>query len=106
MEKRTSSRYKIESSIVCSYYSSRNSKEAFFGEMKNYCDSGIYAELQVEFKEGTVLICRMKRIGAEHSRTKIVHGFRSMSVAQVKWSKPICVNGITYFATGLKHLLV
>lgn len=48
MEKRTRSRYKIESSIVCSYYSSRNSKEAFFGEMKNYCDSGIYAELQVE----------------------------------------------------------
>jgi hypothetical protein len=106
MENRTSSRYEIESSIVCSYYSSQNSNEAFFGEMKNYCDSGMYAELQLECKEGAVLICRTKRISMERSRTKIVDGFRSMSVVQVKWSKPIRVDGTTRFATGLKHLVV
>jgi hypothetical protein len=106
MENRTSSRYEIESSIVCSYLSSRNSLEAFYGEMKNYCDSGMYAELQVQFKEGTVLLCRTKKISLERSRTKIVDGFRSMSLAEVKWSKPICVDGATRFATGLKHLVV
>jgi hypothetical protein len=106
MENRASNRYEIESSIVCSYLSSQHSKETFCGEMKNYCDSGIYAELQVEFKEGTVLICRTKRISLERSITKIMDGFRSMSLAQVKWSKPICVDGTARFATGLKHLLV
>ena len=105
MENRTSSRYEIESSIVCSYLSSRSSDETFYGEMKNYCDSGLYAELQVQVKEGTVLLCRTKRISLEGSRTKIVDGFRSMSLAQVKWSKPICVDGTTRFATGLKHLI-
>ena len=106
MENRTSSRYEIESSIVCSYFSSRNSNETFYGKMKNYCDSGMYAELQVQLKEGTVLLCRTKRILSERSRTKIEDGFRSISLAQVKWSKPIRVNGTTCFATGLKHLVV
>ena len=106
MENRTSSRYEIESSIVCSYLSSRNSNEAFYGEMKNYCDSGICAELQVQLKEGTVLLCRTKNNPSERSRTKIEDGFRSISLAQVKWSKPICVNGTTRFATGLRHLAV
>jgi hypothetical protein len=106
MENRTSNRYEIESSIVCSYFSSRNSNEAFYGKMKNYCDSGMYAELQVQFKEGTVLLVRTKRIPLERSQTKIEDGFRSISLAQVKWSKPICVNGTTRFATGLKHLAV
>ena len=106
MEKRKSSRHEIESSIVCSYFSSRNSNEAFHGEMKNYCDSGMYAELQVQLKEGTVLLCRTKRISLEHSRTKIEDGFRSISLVQVKWSKPIYDNGTTRFATGLKHLAV
>jgi len=106
MEKRTSSRHEIESSIVCSYFNSRNSNEAFHGKMKNYCDSGMYAELQVQFKEGTVLLVRTKRIPLERSRTKIEDGFRSISLVQVKWSKPIYDNGSTRFATGLKHLVV
>jgi hypothetical protein len=106
MENRASDRYEIESSIVCSYLSSRNSCEAFYGEMKNYCDSGLCAELQVQFREGTILLCRTKRVPSMRAKTKIEDGFRSISLAQVKWSKPISVNGTTCFATGLKHLIV
>ena len=106
MENRTSSRYEIDSSIVCSFLSSRTSDEAIYGKMKNYCDSGLYAELHVQLKEGTVLLCRTTRISLGPFRTKIEDGFRSMSLAQVKWSKPIDVNGTTRFATGLRHLVV
>jgi hypothetical protein len=106
MENRASRRYKIDCSIVCSLFSSRNSDESFYGKLKNYCDSGLYAELQVQLKKGTVLLCRTTRISLEPSKAKIEDGFRSMSLAQVKWSKPICVNGTTRFATGLKHLVV
>ena len=105
MENRTSNRYGIEKSIVCSYFSSRTSTEVFYGEMKNYCDSGIYVELKAQFKEGTVLLVRTSRTQKKSSITKIVDGFRSISLAQVKWSKPICVNGAIRFATGLKHLV-
>jgi hypothetical protein len=106
VENRTSSRHEIDSSIVCSFLSSRSSNETICGKMKNYCDSGLYAELQVQLKEGTVLLCRTTRISLRPFRTKIEDGFRSMSLAQVKWSKPICVNGTIRFATGLKHLVV
>ncbi|MBI5579215.1 MAG: hypothetical protein HY895_08680 [Deltaproteobacteria bacterium] len=106
MENRTSSRYEIESSIVCSHFGSRNANETFQGKMKNYCMSGVYAELQVQFKKGTVLLVRTKSIPSERSRAKIMDGFRSISLAQVKWSTPICVNGALHFATGLKHLVV
>lgn len=106
MENRTSNRYAIESSIVCSYFGSQNSNEAFYGEMKNYCDSGMCAELQVQFKDGTVLFCRTNKISLEHSRTRIEDGFRSVSLVQVKWSKPIWVNGAARFSTGLRHLVV
>lgn len=105
MENRTSNRYGIENSIVCSYFSSRNSTEVFYGEMKNYCDSGIYVELRAQFKEGTVLLVRTRKIKKKLSTTKIADGFRSISLAQVKWSKPICINGAIRFATGLKHLV-
>jgi hypothetical protein len=106
VENRTSSRHEIDSSIVCSFLSSRSSNETICGKMKNYCDSGLYAELQVQLKEGTVLLCRTTIISLRPFRTKIEDGFRSMSLAQVKWSKPIDVNGTTRFATGLKHLVV
>ena len=106
MENRASRRHEIESPIVCSYFGSRNSNETFCGKMKNYCDSGLYAELQVQFKEGTVLLVRTNRIATERPETKIENGFRSISLAQVKWSKPIRINGTIRFATGLRHLVV
>ena len=106
MEKRTGRRHEIERQIVCSYFSSRNPVESFYGEMKNYCESGMCAELQVQFKEGTVLVCRTKTVSLERSKTKLLEGFRSMSLAQVKWSRPVFVDGTTRFATGLKHLIV
>ena len=106
MENRTSSRYEIESSIVCSHFGSRNSNSTFQGKMKNYCKSGVYAELQVQFKTGTVLLVRTKSTPSERSGAKIEDGFRSISLAQVKWSTPIRVNGTLQFATGFKHLVV
>jgi hypothetical protein len=106
MENRASSRHEIESSIVCSYFGSRSSNETFYGKMKNYCDAGLCAELQVEVREGAVLLVRTRRIASGGPGTKIEDGFRSISLAQVKWSKPICVDGATRFATGLKHVAV
>jgi hypothetical protein len=106
MENRTNSRYEIESAIVCSRFGSRDSNETFQGKMKNYCMSGVYAELQVQFKKGTVLLVRTKSIPAERSRARIMDGFRSVSLAQVKWSTPIRINGTLHYATGLKHLVV
>jgi hypothetical protein len=33
-------------------------------------------------------------------------GFRSLAIAEVKWSMPITVEGDAYYATGLKYMMI
>ena len=58
MEKRNSNRHQTDQSIVCTFFTSHSFNDTFDGKMKNYCDSGMYAELQTHFKEGTILLVR------------------------------------------------
>jgi len=74
--------------------------------MKNYCDSGMYAELQTQFKDGTVLLVRTTSNPTECFPVKIEEGFRSTSLVEVKWSKLLSANGVDCYGTGLKQLVV
>jgi hypothetical protein len=66
----------------------------------------MYAELQTRFKEGTVLLARTTSSDPEESPSKIEAGFRSISLVEVKWSKPLSAYGDVCFGTGLKHLAI
>jgi len=106
MENRHSNRYSTDQSIVCTFFSSQRFNDPIDGKVKNYCDSGLYAELQKPFKEGTVLLLRTINSSAEHSPATIEEGFRSISLVEVKWSKALSDNGVVYYGTGLKHVAV
>jgi len=106
MEQRNSNRHKTDQSIVCTFFASHSLNGTFDGKMKNYCDSGMYAELQTRFKEGTVLLVRTTGNLTERLPTKIEEGFRSISLVEVKWSKPLSADGEDCYGTGLKHLTV
>jgi hypothetical protein len=106
MEKRNSNRHKTDQSIVCTFFTSHSGDATFDGRVQNYCDSGMYAELQTRFKEGTVLVARTTSSDPEESPSKIEEGFRSISLVEVKWSKPLSSNGVVCYGTGLKHLAV
>ena len=106
MEKRNSNRHKTDQSIVCTFFTSRNFDDIFDGKMQNYCDSGMYAELQTHFKDGTILLVRATGSVPGASPAKIEEGFRSISLVEVKWSKPLSANGVFCYGTGLKHLTV
>ena len=106
MEKRNSGRHKTEQSIVCTFFTSHGINNMFDGKMKNYCDSGMYAEMQTRFKNGTVLLVRATNNTPERLSAKIEEGFRSISLVEVKWSKPFSADGVVYYGTGLKHLVV
>jgi hypothetical protein len=69
--------------------------------MKNCCVNGLYAELRFYFKTGTVLVVRTTGSSCGCSREE---GFRSLAIAQVKWSTPITVEGEAYYGTGLKYV--
>jgi len=106
MEKRNSNRHKTDQPIICAHFSSHGINDTFDGKMKNYCDSGLYAELQTHFKVGTVLLVRTTSNPLERLPAKIEQGVRSVSLAEVKWSKPVSASGAFCYGTGLKHLAV
>jgi hypothetical protein len=106
MEKRNSNRHKTDQSIVCTFFTSHSCDGTFDGRMQNYCDSGMYAELQTHFKEGTILLVRTTSSTPERLPAKIEEGFRTISIVEVKWSKPLSASGAACFGTGLKHLVV
>jgi hypothetical protein len=106
MENRKSNRHKTDQSIVGAIFSSHNFNEMFYGKMKNYCDLGLYAEFQTCVKDGTVLLVRTTSSAPERLPANIEEGFRSVSLVEVKWSKPLSANGAVCYGTGLKHLAI
>jgi len=73
------------------------------GIMKNYGCGGMYAELRAHFKAGTPLVVRST---GSPSGCPNKAGYRSMSLAEVKWSEPKPVRGDICYGTGLKYLVM
>jgi hypothetical protein len=103
MEKRATQRHRISTSVVCSYLHSVNFGEPVGGRMKNCCVNGLYAELGARFKTGTVLVVRTTGSSCGFSKDE---GFRSLAVAEVKWSRPRSIEGGVCYATGLRYLML
>ena len=101
MEKRSTQRRQIKTSIVCSHFKSLNCGEAFDGKMKNCCSAGFYAELKVHVKAGTILVVRTTGSSWGDSADE---GFRTLALAEVRWSNPKAVEGKGCYATGLRYL--
>ena len=105
MEHRGCSRHAVENSIVCSYLTSRSSAETFDGKMKNYSDCGMYAELQTEVRKGTILVVQTTSASWSRTQPEIQEGLRTITLAEVKWSRPMPAGGIPRFGTGFKYLI-
>ena len=103
MEKRTDRRHCLNTSIVCSHVTSVPCGEAFDGRMRNCCINGLYVELMVQFKTGTILVVRTTGSSCGYSRDE---GFRTLALAEVKWSQPKSVEGDVCYATGLRYVMI
>jgi hypothetical protein len=101
MEKRSNHRRRINTSITCCHFKSLDCGEAIDGQMKNCCSTGFYAELKDHVKSGAVLVVRTTGSSWGYSMDE---GFRSMALAEVRWSKPKSIEGEVCYATGLKYL--
>jgi hypothetical protein len=102
MDKRSNPRREINAPIACKRYISSNNDMSIDGSMKNCCPAGFYAELKEQVQAGTVLVVRTTSSSWEASADD---GLRSMALAEVRWSKPMSVEGKSYYATGLKYLM-
>jgi hypothetical protein len=103
MEKRATKRHRINTSIVCSYLSAGRCSSTFEGRMKNCCINGLCIELRAQVKAGTVLVVRTTGSSWGYSREE---GFRSMALAEVKWSQPKFVEEEVCYTAGLKYVLL
>jgi hypothetical protein len=106
MENRNGIRHETDQPIVCTLFKSHRLTDLFDGKIKNYSDFGMYAELQSCFNNGTVLLVRTTNNASEGLPANIEEGFRSISLVEVKWSKPLSANGDVRYGTGLKHLAI
>jgi hypothetical protein len=102
MDKRSDPRREINTSILCKRYISSNREVSIGGNIKNCCPAGCYAELKEHVAAGTILVVRTTGNSWGYSGED---GLRSMSLAEVRWSKPMSVEGNPCYATGLKYLL-
>jgi hypothetical protein len=103
MEKRANRRHAIDTSIVCRQLSTALWDEALDGRMTNCCTNGLNAELKARFRAGTILVVRTTGGSRGYSKDE---GFRSLALAEVKWSLPRSGEGGTCYATGLKYLMI
>jgi len=103
MEKRENKRHDSETAVLCSFLSTLRCAEPVDGTMKNYGSGGMYAELRVHFKAGTILVVRST---GSPCGCPLENGYRSISLAQVKWSEPKPLRGDIYYGTGLKYLMM
>ncbi len=103
MEKRSSQRLLVKVPFVCSHLSSFYSTEPVHGIILNFCEDGFYAELKAHVKVGTILLFRMT---GSPSECHIDDGFRSMGLAEVRWSKVKLVDGEFQSAIGLSYLKI
>jgi hypothetical protein len=81
---------------------SGNGTEPIEGIMGNCGSNGFYAELPKPLSKGTILVVQMAGDLIGYSAQD---GLRAMGLAEVRWSKPISVEGTECYATGLKYLM-
>lgn len=103
MEKESDQRRITNIPIVCSRLSSFCNGEPINGVILNTCPDGFYAELKAHEKAGTVIVVRTT---GSFSESSMDGGVRSLSLAEVRWSKPLSVEGEICYATGLKYVTV
>ena len=78
-EKRKYERHKADASIICSYY---NQNHYYPGRMMNYSRNGMYFESDYPFKPGAYIYIRL-----ESDSVDSCEGFRTLSLAKVKWCR-------------------
>jgi len=103
MEKRENKRHNSYTAVICCLLTTSRYGESVDGIMKNYGCGGMYAELRAHFKAGTVLVVRST---GSPSGCPSKDGYRSISLAEVKWSEPKPVRGDICYGTGLRYLMM
>ena len=89
-------------SISCAPF---NSRQAIWGRMMNYSQSGLYFESSTALPLGMSVLIRVQTNLAANCDGQIKEGFRSLALGEVKWCEEFISEGAVYYGVGVKYYL-
>jgi hypothetical protein len=101
MEKRSLKRHGIAASIACGHFTTSTGRETYGGEMLNYSDGGLCIQSRADFKKGALVLIHVRDIVDDAASRRLEEGFRSLSLGEIKWSKPLDDAGNTCFGMSV-----
>jgi hypothetical protein len=105
MERRNIKRHYINASTACGHFSASKHRKTYEGKMLNYSADGMCIESNADFKEGSIVMIKVNTPLNNADHPIPVEGFRTVSLAEIKWSKPLDYGGKALFGMcGLKYL--
>jgi hypothetical protein len=100
MEKRSRVRNRAQICVACSSLTAKSPQAASQGHMVNCSDGGICIQLNHKMHEGSIVMIK----ATNHDIKDPPVGFRTIALAEVKWSKRLEDGMIPGYATGLRYL--
>ncbi|HIJ57039.1 MAG TPA: hypothetical protein HPQ03_13080 [Deltaproteobacteria bacterium] len=100
LEKRSSERHRDKSSVTVAYFNTETYHPA---RSLNYSKDGVYIELDFSLKPGTDVFIRRDRTPQPDMDCALREGYRSVSVANVKWCKEIKDFNRACYGVGAKY---
>ena len=88
MEKRSIERHAINASTAFGRFTASTSRKIYDGNLLNYSADGMCIESSAEFKKGVIVTIRVNTLFSNANYPKLREGFRTVSLAEIKWSKP------------------
>ncbi len=87
MEKRSIRRHTINASTACGHFTASINGKIYDGKMLNYSSDGMCIESSAEFKKGAIVMIKVNALSRNADYQKLTEGFRTVSLAEIKWSK-------------------
>jgi hypothetical protein len=105
MEKRACCRNQREIPFVCRHFTTQNVDDIFSGSSLNFCENGMYMESRTYLKEKETLLVRVNTGAAKPFETGETAGFRTVSIAEVRWSRTLeDASGSLRYGYGMRYV--
>jgi hypothetical protein len=104
MEKRTLIRSHTQIPVACSRFAASRPTAASNGILLNCSCAGACIELNQNIKQGSILMVKATATIGKGTPPAPPEGFRTLSLAEVKWLRPQDGRGAFNYVIGLKYL--
>lgn len=105
MEKRALIRNLTQISVACSSLTASSPAAVSKGTMLNCSCAGTCIELNHKIHAGSIVMIKATGWTPKENPGEPPEGFRTLALAEVKWTKRLEEGGIPNYAIGLRYLL-